>query len=72
MLQPRPNTFAQTILSLSFFACDKAADHTFRFANNPSGMRRRGRASASRTSRYTAARKIRINGTEISVELNNL
>jgi hypothetical protein len=29
VLQPRPNTFAQTILSLSFFACDKAADHTF-------------------------------------------
>jgi hypothetical protein len=28
MLQQRPNTFAQTILSLSFFACDKAADHT--------------------------------------------
>ena len=33
MLQQRPNTFAQTILSLSFFACDKAADHTFRFAD---------------------------------------
>jgi hypothetical protein len=32
VLQRRPNTFAQTILSLSFFACDKAADHTFRFA----------------------------------------
>jgi hypothetical protein len=31
VLQRRPNTFAQTILSLSFFACDKAADHTFRF-----------------------------------------
>ena len=29
MLQRRPNTFAQTILSLSFFACDNAADHTF-------------------------------------------
>ena len=29
MLQQRPNTFAQTILSLSFFACDAAADHTF-------------------------------------------
>jgi hypothetical protein len=28
MLQRRPNTFAQTILSPSFFACDKAADHT--------------------------------------------
>jgi hypothetical protein len=27
---------AQTILSLSFFACDKAADHTFRFARDPS------------------------------------
>ena len=35
MLQRRPNTFAQTILSLSFFACDKAADHTFRFARHP-------------------------------------
>jgi IS5 family transposase len=31
VLQRRPNTFAQTILSLSFFACDKAADHTFLF-----------------------------------------
>jgi hypothetical protein len=28
VLQQRPNTFAQTILSPSFFACDKAADHT--------------------------------------------
>jgi hypothetical protein len=36
MLQRRPNTFAQTILSLSFFACDKAADHTFLFADHPS------------------------------------
>src|ERR1035441_1488197 len=35
MLQRRPNTFAQTILSLSFFACDKAADHTFLFARDP-------------------------------------
>jgi len=34
MLQQRPNTFAQTILSLSFFACDKAADHTFLFARH--------------------------------------
>jgi hypothetical protein len=34
MLQQRPNTFAQTILSLSFFACDEAADHTFRFARD--------------------------------------
>jgi len=33
VLQQRPNTFAQTILSLSFFACDKAADHTFRLAD---------------------------------------
>jgi hypothetical protein len=31
VLQRRPNTFAQTILSFSFFACDKAADHTFLF-----------------------------------------
>ena len=37
MLQQRPNTFAQTILSLSFFACDEAADHTFRFARPTSG-----------------------------------
>ena len=37
MLHRRPNTFAQTILSLSFFACDKAADHTFRLADNPPG-----------------------------------
>jgi len=34
-LQPRPNTFAQSILPLSFFACDKAADHTFQFARQP-------------------------------------
>jgi hypothetical protein len=32
LLQQRPNTFAQTNLSPSLFACDKAADHTFRFA----------------------------------------
>jgi hypothetical protein len=37
MLQQRPNTFAQTILSLSFFACDVAADHTFRFARDTGG-----------------------------------
>jgi hypothetical protein len=35
MLQRRPYTFAQTNLSPSFFACDKAADHTFRFARYP-------------------------------------
>ena len=34
MLQRRPNTFAQTILSLSFSACDKAADHTYRLARH--------------------------------------
>jgi len=34
VLQRRPNTLAQTILSLSFFACDKAADHTFRIARH--------------------------------------
>jgi hypothetical protein len=34
MLQQRPNTFAQTNLSPSFFACDKAADHTFRVVKN--------------------------------------
>lgn len=33
MLQQRPYTFAQANLSLSFFACDTAADHTFRIAN---------------------------------------
>ena len=32
LLQQRPNTFAQTNLSPSLFAYDKAADHTFRFA----------------------------------------
>ena len=36
-LQRRPYTFAQTNLSLSLFACDKAADHTFRFAGDPPG-----------------------------------
>jgi hypothetical protein len=30
MLQQRPNTFAQTNLSTSFFAGDKETDHTFR------------------------------------------
>jgi len=35
VLQRRPNTFARTILSLSFFACDKAADHTYRLARDP-------------------------------------
>src|SRR6266704_1604534 len=29
---PWPNTFAQTNLSCSLFACDEAADHTFRVA----------------------------------------
>jgi len=32
VLQRRPNTFSQTNLLRHFFACDKAADHTFRFA----------------------------------------
>ena len=36
VLQRRPYTFAQTNLSLSLFACDKAADHTFRLARHPS------------------------------------
>src|SRR2546429_6838398 len=31
VLQQRPYTFAQTNLSVSFFACDTAADHTFLF-----------------------------------------
>ena len=31
-LQQRPYTFAQTNLSCSLFACDEAADHTFRVA----------------------------------------
>jgi len=35
VLQRRPNTFAQTNLLSQFFACDKAADHTFRFADRP-------------------------------------
>jgi hypothetical protein len=39
MLQRRPITFAQTILSLSFFACDKAADHTFLFVDHPDWTR---------------------------------
>ena len=39
MLQRRPYTFAQTNLSPSFFACDKAADHTFRFVRQPTGTR---------------------------------
>ena len=34
VLHRRPNTFAQTNLSVSFFACDTAADHTFLFADN--------------------------------------
>src|SRR5271163_640152 len=34
-LQQRPNTFAQTNPPISFFACDKTADHTFRMAGNP-------------------------------------
>jgi len=34
VLQQRPYTFAQTNLSPSFFACDKAADHTFRFSSS--------------------------------------
>ena len=36
-LQQRPYTFAQTNLSLSLFACDKAADHTFRVADDSLG-----------------------------------
>src|SRR5437899_2803100 len=35
VLQQRPYTFAQTNLSVSFFACDTAADHTFLFADKP-------------------------------------
>ena len=50
MLQQRPNTFAQTILSLSFFACDKAADHTFRFADYPGVTWRRGAEISNRLS----------------------
>jgi hypothetical protein len=38
VLQQRPNTFAQTNLSPSFFACDKAADHTFRVARRSGTM----------------------------------
>jgi hypothetical protein len=50
VLQRRPNTFAQTILSLSFFACDKAADHTFRFALDPAALA--SKAADKPTSRY--------------------
>src|ERR1700748_2980644 len=35
LLQQRPDTFAQTIPSSSFFACNTAADHTFRVGDNP-------------------------------------
>jgi hypothetical protein len=50
VLQRRPNTFAQTILSLSFFACDKAADHTFRlarYAGNKGGRVRQTKNESS-------------------------
>jgi hypothetical protein len=30
LLQQRPNTLAQTSLAIPFFACNSAADHTFR------------------------------------------
>ena len=41
MLQRRPNTFAQTILSFLFFACDKAADHTLP-VNGPKPVKVKG------------------------------
>jgi hypothetical protein len=41
VLQQRPYTFAQTNLSQSFFACDKAADHTFRLADHAGVIARR-------------------------------
>ena len=59
MLQRRPNTFAQTILSLSFFACDKAADHTFRlarYAGNKGGARQTDKKRVVWTSRSRLAR----------------
>jgi hypothetical protein len=34
MLQKRPDTFARTNLSFSLFACNDAADHTFRVARD--------------------------------------
>ena len=45
MLQQRPYTFAQTNLSPSFFACDKAADHTFWFSKQMAGN---GKASTNK------------------------
>ena len=54
MLQQRPNTFAQTILSLSFFACDKAADHIFLFADDTPGMCR-ARTALLRVARLSGA-----------------
>jgi hypothetical protein len=38
VLQQRPYTLAQTNLSVSFFACDTAADHTFLFADQPDAI----------------------------------
>src|ERR1019366_2942188 len=38
VLDPTTYTFAQTNLSLSFFACDTVADHTFRVVRQPTGM----------------------------------
>jgi hypothetical protein len=55
VIQRRPNTFAQTILSFSFFACDKAADHTFRFARD-TGQILKSRGCACQVQTLTAGR----------------
>jgi hypothetical protein len=57
VLQRRPNTFAQTILSPSFFACDKAADHTFRFARQNEAARAADATACIDTSLGTALLK---------------
>src|SRR3989442_16012308 len=49
VLQQRPYTFAQTNLSVSFFACDTAADHTFLFAKKPGLVNPCAFPSADRT-----------------------
>jgi len=54
VLQRRPNTFAQTILSFSFFACDEAADHTFQFAHSGTIPR----SAANRLARLKASSSV--------------
>jgi hypothetical protein len=45
---------------------------SFRVADQPPGMRRRGMASVSSTSPLHGACKILVDGTKIGAELNNL